>query len=189
MTATARSVASTRVFHRHRVWELTEPVFAFGANMLAYAARDRYRSISSVVGIAQGGVRLATTIADILAVDCHRVQARHNTSDAVYQQATARVTCDVTALAAQQFTGTVLLVDDICGSGATFRAVMACLAPHLEPGAGVVTVALCRNLGARTPPDLWLWDVGDWVIFPWERDRVGQITTVPLPQPSIVRSG
>jgi hypoxanthine phosphoribosyltransferase len=187
MTTTTRSTPTNRVFRRQRVWELTEPVFAFGASMLACAARERYRHISTVIGIANGGIRLATTIAEALSVDCHHVRARHNTSDAVYQQSTGRVKSDFTALAGQQFTETVLLVDDICGSGATFRAVTAGLTPHLEPDASVVTAALCRNLGACIPPDLWLWDVGDWVIFPWERDRLAEITTVPLPQPSMVR--
>ncbi len=191
MSTPARSTAGGRVFDHQRVWELTEPTFLFGASVLAHAAMDRPGPVSAVIGIADGGVPLATEIAGKLGVDQFQVRARHNTSDALYQPATGQVTCDFTDLADQLdgrlLAATVLLVDDICGTGATLRAVTSGLAAHLQPDTAVVTATLCRNTGAPQPPHLWLWDVSDWVIFPWEQRRADVLTT-PLPAPTTVRS-
>jgi hypoxanthine phosphoribosyltransferase len=74
----------------------------------------------------------------------------------------------------------VLLVDDICGSGATFSTVSAVLNGLWKPTL-LRTAVLCRNLGAGYTPDSWIWDVADWVCFPWE-PHPGQATQ-PLPLP------
>jgi len=191
MTAPDRPTVGARVFDHRRVWELTESVFLFGASVLAHAAMDRPGRVDAVIGIADGGVPLATEIAGKLGVERFQVRARHNTSDAPYQPATGQVMCDFTDLADQldgrRLGGVVLVVDDICGSGATFRAVTSGLASYLQPAAVVVTAALCRNTGASQPPHVWLWDVSDWVVFPWEQRAAGVLTT-PLPAPSTVRS-
>jgi hypoxanthine phosphoribosyltransferase len=102
----------------------------------------------------------------------YQVAARHNPTDAVYTQATGRISLNLsaleTALAGARLLGPVLLVDDICGTAATLDAVLPELTPHLAPGAVVRTAVLCRNTGAARDPDLWLWTVQDWVCFPWE---------------------
>lgn len=61
----------------------------------------------------------------------------------------------------------MLLVDDICGSGVTLRAVTNVFAQRCYP-AIVRTAVLCRNHGAALDLDVWVWDVADWVAFPWE---------------------
>ncbi|MFC5099192.1 phosphoribosyltransferase family protein [Kibdelosporangium philippinense] len=60
----------------------------------------------------------------------------------------------------------VLLVDDICGTGSTYRAVIPWLATHLAPAA-VRAAALCRSKASAFTPDTWVWDTLDWVVFPW----------------------
>ena len=45
---------------------------------------------------------------------------------------------------------------------------------------------LCRNEGSSVYPDAWVWDVRDWVVFPWEPHDPG-LRTSPLPTPPTVR--
>lgn len=179
-----------RVFERRRVWEPTRTTFLFAARLLAHAATARHGPVDAVVGIAAGGTPLAAETSRVLAVERFQVRARHNLSNALYHPATGRVACDFSDLdnarAGDPLNGLVLVVDDICGTGATFSGVFAGLAVRY-PDACLVTAALCRNAGALQPPDLWLWDVTDWVVFPWE-DRPAGGPTQPLPLPTTVRS-
>jgi hypoxanthine phosphoribosyltransferase len=158
--------------------------------LLAEAAAGRFTSVSAVIGIAKGGLAPAAGISGLLDVPSYRLTARHNATDANYTEATGQVTVEVSALAAalhgRQLVGTVLLVDDICGSGATFTAVVAALRPFLQPDAAVRTVVLCRNVGTSRIPDLWVWNVDDWVHFPWEQPVAPGIATEDLPTPERV---
>lgn len=175
-TATAQRTFAHR--HIHRV---TAGGHLAGVRLLAEAIQTRLGPPTAVIGIANGGLPPARALAGLLTVPVYWVDARHNPTDAPYTQATGQVTHNLDpltdALAGQQLTGRVLLVDDICGTGATFDAVRQALAVHLVPTATISTVALCRNAGATRNPDLWLWTVEDWVHFPWE---------APLPPSSAV---
>ncbi|WP_020501070.1 phosphoribosyltransferase [Sciscionella marina] len=86
------------------------------------------------------------------------------------------------ALNGQRLKGRVLVVDDICGSGATLRRLRHDLTPLLSPSAQLLTAVLCLNTGAATLPDYSIWTVSDWVVFPWEKPPADQDTT-PLPRP------
>src|SRR5262249_18918399 len=68
-----------------------------------------------------------------------------------------------------QLRGRVLIVDDICGSGATLHRLRHGLDPWLSPSAEVLTAVLCLNTGASILPDYSVWTVSDWVVFPWEQ--------------------
>ncbi|MCI0690145.1 MAG: phosphoribosyltransferase domain-containing protein, partial [Sporichthyaceae bacterium] len=92
-----------------------------------------------------------------------------------------------TALNGDLLGGQVLLVDDIYGTGATVDALRPALASHLAPTTLVRTVVLCRNVGATTDPDLWLWTVDDWVRFPWEPVPPGTSVVEDLPVPAVVQ--
>ncbi|MDG4830012.1 phosphoribosyltransferase family protein [Solwaraspora sp. WMMD1047] len=161
-----------RVFAHQRILRLTQDVFQHGARMLAEAATDRIGNITAVVGIANGGLTPAATIAHALRTPTYQVTAKHNTTDDPYHQATGTVSHDlhplVVRLRGRRLHGNVLLVDDISGSGATFTTLLPALAPHLAATCTVHTAALCRNTGSDHNPRLWLWDVNDWVRFPWE---------------------
>jgi len=175
-----------RVFHHRHLWRLTPEAFAAGATMLARAAGQVRGPITAVVGIAKGGLPFAVVAADLLDVPRFMVSARHNATDGLYEQATGSVTCDAGQMAHDldglALAGTILLVDDICGSSATLAAVRSAMRPHLDVRARVVTAALCLNAGAITRPDLWLWNVADWVVFPWEGDQpTGETTRLRIP--------
>lgn len=172
-----------RVFRNARVWRLGITEFHHAVGLLADAAG--VHRPQAVVGIDRGGRAPATAIAARLGLPVTMLGAVHNTSDAVALHATGRVTLDlrrIHVLAAER----VLVVDDICGSGATLRATIRAV-EALHPRTSIRTAVLCRNVGAAHTPDAWVWDVADWVAFPWETAPAG-VTTEPLPVAAGVRS-
>lgn len=177
-----------RNFAQQRILRLTQDVFHGGTRILAEAAADRIGTITAVVGIANGGLAPAANIAHALQAPTYQVTARHNATDDLYLQANGSVIHDLRPLAArlggQRLHGNVLLVDDICGSGATFTTLLPALTPHLAATCTIHTAALCRNTGSDYHPHLWVWDVNDWVRFPWEGPVPGDhpIEDLNLPQ-------
>lgn len=161
-----------RVFAHRRILQVTPEGYRAGVRLLAEAVQLRHGPVTAVIGVAHGGLAPAWALGALLAVPTYRVDARHNPTDALYTQASGHVSCDVrrlaSALAERRLTGRILLVDDICGTGATFHALRSAVDSYLASGATVHTLVLCRNAGAAHDPDLWLWTVDDWVRFPWE---------------------
>ncbi|MFD8783755.1 phosphoribosyltransferase [Kitasatospora sp. NPDC059599] len=135
--------------------------------------------VTCAIGIASGGIKPARLMADYLKVPFHTVTARHNKSDAPFQQATGDVEVRLPDNLPRLLTGTVLLVDDIAGTGATFAAVTDALKDRLDRSAEVMTAALFRNRGCTQNPDRWAWTVDDWVTFPWENPHFGPTRPVP----------
>lgn len=177
----------TRVFEHRRVWRLHQDRFDAGAALLADAVAARAVP-HLVVGIARGGVPLASALAAKLAAPLAIVTARHNPTDAVRAPGTDAVDAvevDEGSIAAVPVSPGALVVvaDDICGSATTLTAVTARLARRASPLA-ITTVTLCRNVGSARTPHLWLWDVADWVVFPWEAPVAG---AEPLPPVTEVR--
>lgn len=169
---TSSPFTAQRGFAHQRVLQLTPQEYLAGVRLLAEAAQRRHGPISALIGIATGGLAPAHALGQLLDVPVYRIDARHNPTDAPYTQATGHVTHNTRrlacALAGRRLAGRILLVDDICGSGATFHTLRPAVQRYLAPGATIRTVALCRNIGATHDPDLWLWTVDDWVRFPWE---------------------
>jgi hypoxanthine phosphoribosyltransferase len=169
---TGSHTTAQRVFAHRRILQVTPQGYLAGVRLLAETARLRHGPITTVIGVANGGLAPAQAIGTLLTAPTYRIDARHNPTDARYTQATGHVTHDVrrlaSALAGRRLDGRILLVDDICGTGATFHTLCPALASYLASCATVHTVALCRNAGAVHEPDLWLWTVDDWVRFPWE---------------------
>ncbi|OIJ91708.1 phosphoribosyltransferase [Streptomyces colonosanans] len=172
--------AAQRVFRRRSPYLLTESTYGTAIELLASAVITA-GPIAMVIGIAGGGSAPAEQLAARLGVPVSHVSARHNSSDALYVQATGTVTVTASDGFPDALDGRVVLVDDICGTGATFTAVTDALADRLAPDAHVSTVALCRNVGSPTRPNWWAWDVDDWVVFPWEPHP--DTTLRPLPSP------
>lgn len=187
---TAGSVSRNRRFAHRRIFQVTPEVYDHGLDLLAVSAAERLGPASAVIGIANGGIVPARSLGNLLHLPIYRVSARHNPTDAIYTDASGDVTCDVApmtkALAGEVLMGQVLLIDDIFGTGATVDALRPALAPLLGPDTRVRTVMLCRNAGATTDPDLWLWTVDDWVRFPWEQPPPAGLPIEDLAVPSQV---
>lgn len=169
-----------RTFAHARVLTLTEELVDYAIGLLASALLLRFGQPHAIIGIANGGIIPADKLAAQLTTDCYRVTARHNATDDIFTQATGHVSVDVrplsTVLDGRRLHGPVVLVDDICGTGATVNALCPALRPLLAGDAQLLAVALCLNQGSPHRPDLWAWTVSDWVRFPWEGE-------LPLDQP------
>jgi hypoxanthine phosphoribosyltransferase len=157
---------TSRAFNRDFAWQMTGPQAVTAAAILAGAAATG-GPVDAVIAIARGGTQAARVIAAALGAPVRTVRARHNPTDAMYAEATGRVWCD--AAGAGPLRGRIIVVDDICGTGATLATVTSALARVAEPGTALVTATLCRNAGSPCRPDLTVWDdLREWVIFPWE---------------------
>ncbi|MFJ3791538.1 phosphoribosyltransferase [Kitasatospora sp. NPDC090091] len=171
--------AASRLFAQHVPFAPTRSQCFDAARLIAESVLGSEPEVSCVIGIASGGIEPARPMADYLKAPFHSVTAKHNRCDAPWQQATGDVEVLVDDTLPDRFGGTVLLVDDIAGTGATFSAVTAALTGRLDDGAAIMSAALFRNRGCARPPDRWAWTVDDWVVFPWERPHHG--LTQPLP--------
>ena len=154
-----------RVFEHQRIWRLTQDSFTAAAALIG--AHEPTPDV--VVGIARGGVPLARLLGAHYGVPVVEFVARHNRSDTLHLPATGHVELpDAPDTALAEHDGKrMLLVDDICGTGATYLAAIPWLATHL-PASAVRTAALCRSRAAAYTPDTWVWDTLDWVVFPWD---------------------
>ncbi|MEU3046809.1 phosphoribosyltransferase family protein [Streptomyces sp. NPDC006984] len=172
---------TNRIFENRRVWQLTPDEFLAAACLIA--DQEAEHRPAAVLGIARGGVRLAETVAGKLGVPAVVIRARHNEPEGIQQAATGRILLDhehnQDALAVLPASAPLLIVDDICGSGATLRAVADMLTTTVSPSQ-IRTAVLCRNEGCDYPLDSWGWDVADWVHFPWESEpEHGRIEALP----------
>lgn len=179
-----------RVFDHHRIWRLDGGVFEHAAELIAAHTRQP----DTVVGIARGGVALARRLGELHGAPVAEVTVRHNHSDAVYLPATGRVDLpDPSVLDGIDDGGHLLVVDDICGTGATLTAVLPWLVRYLKPSE-LRTAVLCRSEAAAFTPDVWVWNTRDWVIFPWDEPITQATQALPWPErvvtgPAPVRNG
>ena len=172
---------TSRAFNRDFAWRMTGNQAATAASLLSEAAA-RTGPIDLVIAIARGGTQPAHNVAAALGVPVHTVRARHNPTDAIYAQATGHVSCDLTE--ADPVFGRLLVVDDICGTGATLSVVTSALSGLAKPGTALVTATLCRNAASLYQPDLTVWDgLREWVIFPWEAAPPDGLPVRDLPDP------
>lgn len=170
--------ALARIFDHVRIWHLTSEVFEAAAVMLA--VHEQVPDV--VVGIARGGMPLAQLLGAHYGVPVLELTARHNLSDGIYAEATGIVELTENSFRDQQHPAgsKILVADDICGTGATSRAVLRWVTGNLRPSRLRMT-ALCRNEGASPMPDSWLWDTRDWVVFPWNEAITEPTEPLALP--------
>ena len=178
-----------RVFNLEFAWKMSPDQADVAATALARAATARFGAASLVIGIANGGIQPATAIAKSLGAPLACIQARHNATSDIGVQATGNVWCRLPDLAPGLVHGTVLVVDDIYGTGATLDAATTALGELAVPGTRLHTITLCRNAGAQARPSLTIWDdLREWVVFPWEAEPVDGTVLRPLPTPGEVHA-
>ncbi|MFD5434738.1 phosphoribosyltransferase [Kitasatospora sp. NPDC127067] len=177
MTSSSRT--GRRVFAQRVPFAPTHYQCFDAARLIAESVVGIDPDVTCVIGIASGGTKPARLMADYLKVPFHTVTARHNKSDAPFQHATGDVAVRLSNCLPERLSGTVLLVDDIAGTGATFAGVTDALNDRLDDSAEIMTAALFRNRGCAQTPDRWAWTINDWVVFPWEDAHQGQTQPVP----------
>jgi uncharacterized protein len=179
-----------RIFDRAFAWQMSQAQADAAAELLAGTAARLFGQPDQVIAIAGGGIAPGTAAARRLRVPLLTVRAQHNPTSALYTQATGKVRCVLDEAVAASLHGRVLVVDDICGTGATFDAVTSAVTEAAGPGVRLHTAALCRNAGAAARPAITIWDeLREWVIFPWEPAPPPGSTTRPLPAPVRAHTG
>jgi hypoxanthine phosphoribosyltransferase len=180
-----------RIFDHAFAWQMTPRQLTAAASLLAGAARSQFGPIDQVIAVERGGIEPARAISSQLGSRMHTIRARHNPTSDPYTQATGQVWCTASGLPPDAVNGCVLIVDDICGTGATLRVVTSILRELAgdDPGTRLHTATLCRNAGAYDKPGLTVWDdLREWVIFPWEPRPQGGTTLRTLPDPTQARA-
>lgn len=175
---------STRTFEERRIWRPTWSDIREAARLIAVAETAEQPDL--IVAIRRGGIWPARIIAAQLEVPMTHVSASHNATDDPGMQGSGRVTVKMPTTYPFPDFARMLVVDEICGTGATFRAVIAALVDVARPGL-IRTAALCRNTGSAFAPDRWAWDVADWVSFPWEPAPHGPLGTERLNAPTAIQ--
>jgi uncharacterized protein len=178
----------TRVFEHQNMWRLDESRVLSGARMLADAATEFFGRFTVVIGIGRGGWQPAAIIGESLHTRTVRVLARHNTSDELHLPGDGRVQVEAAVLERLPPTGQVLLVDDICGTGATLSTVYRLVLAQQRLST-VRAATLCRNVGSSVLPHLWVWSVSDWVVFPWETPPSAPMQLLPVADTVSLASG
>jgi hypoxanthine phosphoribosyltransferase len=155
----------TRLFDRSRVLRLERETFEAGVQLLSREIALKW-TVGAVLAIARGGREPGSLLAKSAHVPLLEMTARHNASDAPWSDTLPAVRIEAQGSLRIHPKTRVLVVDDISGSGGTLQAVTETLG--FAGIQDVKTVTLCRNVGSAVTPDLWLWTVQHWVVFPWE---------------------
>ncbi|MEU4656396.1 phosphoribosyltransferase family protein [Streptomyces sp. NPDC023723] len=122
----------------------------------------------AVLGVARGGLLAAGYLTCALDVPrMHTVRVRRTHDDSQY--AAKRPPLLEREGPAPEAGSTVLVVDDIVGTGATWDLVSADLTAAGVAAADVRLAALVRNHRCAVVPDYCPAVVDDWVVFPWEQ--------------------
>jgi uncharacterized protein len=170
-----------RTFDRSKVWQLNWSTYNQAMSILSALVSEKLH-VGLVVGIARGGSRPAVEIASALGVGWIEISAQRNRSDEIYSAASDHLSVNLENLLSFSSVPNILLVDDICGSGGTIEAVLDVIYAHWKD-IDITTLTLCRNQGSTFIPDIYIWEVRDWVVFPWESLPEYVITEL-LPYPN-----
>lgn len=167
-----------RAFDHDRVWLMNPDTCHHGVELLGTAIRARW-PIQTVIGIGRGGWVPASALAELLSANYVSITASYNIGDDIESPAADDVYVDLGNLTATNPRRDVLVVDDVAGTGRTISKVVENL--RNRGFASIHTATLCLNEGCEVPPDVWVWTVRDWVVFPWElRSETRRVDFLPL---------
>lgn len=116
-----------------------------------------------VVGIARAGVIPGAIIASLLRLDFYSmtISRRDHGGERVRDEPEVLSTAPLQAKGRR-----VVLVDEICTSGATLRLAISGLR---DVGARTITTATSFARPQGYHPDLWALETGATLVFPWDR--------------------
>ena len=120
------------------------------------------KNISTVVGIARGGIIPASIIARRLKANFIAISAKS------YNEQNVRETLQIQSISSIENLDNVLFVDDICDSGHTLKEIKKIYSniPNLY------TAAIVYKQNQNTILDRYYMPVfnDNWIVFPWEKD-------------------
>ena len=155
------------VWHRRRVYRLTWEGLARSLAALAGDIDAAGAGYDTIVGIARGGLPVATYLSHTLAITDVRCAAiRRSRTDERFTDRGAP-TLDWVAPDTGMDGRRVLVVDDIAGDGGTL--LVAIEEMTARGAAAVGTAVLVRNDGSVLEPTHFVHTADDWTWFPWER--------------------
>jgi uncharacterized protein len=159
-----------------RVLELTWDVFGELCRALAVKVARSDFDPDIVIGIAKAGVIPGAVVASILRKDFFSMKISRRAGTEL-----VRDTPKVLSAAPRQAAGKrVLLVDEICTSGATLRMGVAALR-HVQADEVLTATSFVKVGGHR--PDFFALETDALVIFPWDRqvvDEDGEVVVNPM---------
>lgn len=157
------------------VLELTWDVFGEICRALAVKVAQGGFRPEIVVGIARAGVIPGAVVASILRCDFYSMKISRRSGDEVVRDEPKVLTA-----APRQVSGRrVLIVDEICTTGATLRLALA--AVRAFHPAEVATATSFVRLGGYKP-DFYAVETDATIIFPWDRqviDETGELVVHP----------
>ncbi|WP_165550023.1 phosphoribosyltransferase [Kribbella speibonae] len=151
-------------WERRRLLGLDWTTFGDAAQDLAVQVKSSGFRPTVIMGIARGGLPLATALGHLLSGRVGTTGVTRNASDGQYAE---RDEAAISWMVPDSLNGArVLLVDDIAGDGGTLRVVRerARRAGAAEVRAAVIVV----NDGCQDRPEYSVFAADDWVVFPWE---------------------
>lgn len=148
------------VYHTFHSSDLTESMTTLADQVQRFFPHK----FDTVVGIARGGLVPAVYIANQLEVA--KVESVGVRSYSGHDQGSLEFYQDIPDVMGQ----TVLLVDDLCDTGDTMRAVHDKLAETVHR---VFTATIFYKPKSTYRPDAYWKEVKDdhWVVFPWEKQE------------------
>lgn len=138
----------------------------FESDAKALALRLKDEKIDAILGVARGGLFLATRLSYLLGV-------RELFSAGVMQYSgKEQGKTIITNLPEIKGAKKVLVCDDICDSGACLSALMGKLKGSFE--CEFVSATLFYKSTAIIEPDFWAREAKQWIVFPWEMEGIGE---------------
>jgi hypoxanthine phosphoribosyltransferase len=155
------------VWHRRRIYRLTWDGLARSLAELAGSVDAAGVEYDTVLGIARGGLPVATYLSHALAIaDIRYASIRRSKSDERFTERGEPV-LEWFAPDTRLDGRSVLVVDDIAGDGGTLRIAMEEVAARGADSIG--TAVIVRNHGSVLEPTHYIHTADDWTWFPWER--------------------
>ena len=156
---------NTSLWACKRIYVMSWDRFESLVSQISRAMSSSGFSPDMIVGIARGGLVPAVRLMHELSLlEFGIIHIRRNTGPGCFSARVSPKLC--WEQVPTETSRSILLVDDIAGTGDTLNTALASLAP--SPSTQIRTATLVLNRHANFHPDYYGLLIDDWVLFPWE---------------------
>lgn len=146
---------------RHLSWsEVEGSTYEIGRRVLS-----SYHIIEDIVAIGRGGYVPGVMLSHALDAPLHAV-------DVDYYVGTDPVGKPVISDWTSIPRGSTLVIDDVVDTGTTMPLISEAVESVLDDGKDILTASLYVKEGREFEPDYWDHEYNEWLVFPWEVNRV-----------------